>query len=730
MPTTRGLRIFNELGEDVTPLSLQDPSSAPKLTHSALFGFGEGSETGGSEWSPRTTQFTGLTDKRGGTVGGTGMVGRRSTMLSGFSQTYVVEDKDSELAAGIAPTHSGYHHSLFDDSDEVLDAGDLEKTVCCNLTETDTINLFEMPSTCVLEDDRTVPQIEARNAAYEVLCKSRIGNSRFAERGMQTINEPLKMKGTQASMADKAEKCDFAAVWDMFDEYLKLEPVDEEEEEDLLGDDTAGGGLGRPGSGADSSFSDPIPQSVMEDDDNDELPVPVSLELLPNAQEKTFIMEKALCMNTYQQRLAQFRRLPEPKPVKSVASVPTTSSIEAQSQSVMQVVAPHLLQLWVYRCPETVGRRVTCVRWNKANSDLMAVTYATLSIGDYPGLVCCWSPKNPDYPALIYRPPVGATCCDFSEANASLLAVGFHDGSLAMYSTSLKTPSPITDSFQSTDKHLGTMWDVQFVMKDQGVGEAKREVLMTISEDGRVLQWTTRQGLQNVPVLTMRRDPSFSTKKESRSRKSESFISRYAVGMHFSFCPSNTSQYLVATEAGLVHLCSMTHADQYVNTYVGHMAPVNKVHWSPFSQQVMLSCSTDWSFRVWHIEHKSAVLVVPSANKSAINDIQWSPICATQLALCTDQEVEVWDLAVSALDPLIVHPIVTRGATNTTLTFGDGGATLVVGDSNGGVTVYLLESLPEPQQDHVQQLEQVVQTQLTRLLSTEEHLLEEEEAAE
>ncbi|XP_037075703.1 dynein intermediate chain 4, axonemal-like [Pollicipes pollicipes] len=386
----------------------------------------------------------------------------------------------------------------------------------------------------------------------------------------------------------------------------------------------------------------------------------------------------------------------------------------------------------MYRCAETAGCRVTCVRWNRANPDLLAVTYATLAIGDHPGLVCCWSPKNPDHPALIYRPPTGATCCDFSEHNAALLAVGCYDGSLALYSTSQKTPRPVSDCFRSTDKHMGAVWDVQFVMKDQGVGEAQREVLMTISEDGRVLQWTTRQGLQNVPVMTMRRDPSFSNKKETRTRKSEAFISRFAVGMHFSFNPTNSAQYLVATEAGSVHRCSTSHSDQYLFTYSGHMGPVYRVHWSPFVPHVLLTCSADWSFRVWHVDHKTAVLSVPSASKSAINDIQWSPVCATQLALCTDREVEVWDLAVSALDPLIVHPSVSRAAANTTLTFGDQGACLLIGDTNGGVTVYQMESLPEPEPDQAEKLEAVVETQLSRLLSTqqEEEETEEEAAAE
>ena len=714
-PTTRGLRIISELGEDVTPLSLQDQDSGPKLTHSVLFGFGEGSEDGASEWSPMNSTYTRtITDKRGGTLG-TSL--KRSTMLSGFSQTYIIEEKESELVSGLAPTHSAYH-SVFNNLDDEI-GYDLEKPVICHCTETETINLFELPSTCVPEDDQHVPEIETKNAAYEKLCKSRAGNSRYTERAMQTINEPLKIKGTQASQAIKAEESDFAQVWDMFDEYKKLEPKEEDEEEDdPLGEDV-GGALMRPGGGdSPRQAKQPPKQGETTGDEEEDSVQQVPLETLPDIQEKTFVMEKALCMNTYQQRLAQFRRM---LPGRSEPDEPSAE----HSQSVV-MVAPHMLHLWNYRCPEASGQRVTCVRWNPANPDLLAVTYGTLEFGLHPGLVCCWSPKNPDHPALIYHTPSGAICCDFATQNAAMLAVGCYDGSLALYSTSQKSDRPVTDCFRSIDKPMGVIWDVQFVLKDQGVGEAKREVLMSISEDGRVLQWNTRQGLQTVPVMSMRRDPSFSTKKENRSRKSEAFISRSAVGLHFSFRPGNTAQYLVATEAGTAHLCSTSHSDQYLFTYSGHLASVYRAHWSPFSADVLITCSADWSFRVWHAEQKVAVIVVQSASRSAINDIQWSPLNATQLALCTDHEVEVWDLAVSTLDPLIVHPNVTRGATNTTLTFGPDGESLMIGDTAGSVAVYQLENLPAPEPDHVEKLQEVVQTQLFRVLSTLREEQEEE----
>ena len=45
----------------------------------------------------------------------------------------------------------------------------------------------------------------AKNLAYEELCKSREGNDKFTERGMQTFNNALKNKDIQA---DKVRRSD------------------------------------------------------------------------------------------------------------------------------------------------------------------------------------------------------------------------------------------------------------------------------------------------------------------------------------------------------------------------------------------------------------------------------------------------------------------------------------------------------------------------------------------
>lgn len=54
-----------------------------------------------------------------------------------------------------------------------------------------------------------------------------------------------------------------------------------------------------------------------------------------------------------------------------------------------------------------------------------------------PGLVCCWSLKNPTWPERTIRCGSAVTALDFSSSKPSQLAVGLQDGSIAIHN--LKT---------------------------------------------------------------------------------------------------------------------------------------------------------------------------------------------------------------------------------------------------------------------------------------------------
>eukprot|EP00842_Homolaphlyctis_polyrhiza_P001053 jgi/Hompol1/1949/HPOL_005792-RA len=168
--------------------------------------------------------------------------------------------------------------------------------------------------------------------------------------------------------------------------------------------------------------------------------------------------------------------------------------------------------------------------------------------------------------------------------------------------------------------------------------------------------------------------------------KSTSFIARQTGGLCFDFNPKDSNIYLVGTEDGHIHKCSCSYNEQYLSTFYAHNGPVNKVKWSPFLSGAFLSCSSDWTVRLWHQDSEEQVFRFQSG-KDSITDIAWSPHSSTCFgSVSSDGRLEIWDLQFSVLDPIINHNVLDRQLTS--VTFASLSPTILTGDDYGAVTVY------------------------------------------
>mmetsp|Transcript_83262 Transcript_83262/g.124885 ORF Transcript_83262/g.124885 Transcript_83262/m.124885 type:complete len:82 (-) Transcript_83262:306-551(-) len=59
--------------------------------------------------------------------------------------------------------------------------------------------------------------------------------------------------------------------------------------------------------------------------------------------------------------------------------------------------------------------------------------------------------------------------------------------------------------------------------------------------------------------------------------------------------------FLVATEDGSVHKSSKSYPDTYLDNYYGHTGPIYKVRCNPFWSDIFLTCSADWSCKLWKL---------------------------------------------------------------------------------------------------------------------------------
>ncbi|NWW43065.1 WDR78 protein, partial [Pedionomus torquatus] len=712
------LQVFDDEGKDVTPHPLFHPhpnAAVPRqgkpLPPSARFG-----------------------------ATGAGPYGSSRSSVSNASTTEPVLDETAEPASQQDTTVTSSDVPVRpEEVKEELTKEDLDRSVDLYLTETETIWLLDVPSVVVSAESEDAGRILERNKVYADICKNRPGNDRFVEKMMQTINGAAKNKEVQCDQIVMEDKGVLVTSWDLYDSFnlLEIKPTSKAE-----GTSAAARQSSKPhttkehhqttsvspdtGNVSPASPTRVLESAVREEEERRSIAILTS----ENFQRDLFFMERILMENIFQPKLAAYRQFPvltDPDVTSDTSTAAAVREADQKEQgkgkkgteeqretfinpsimsdinkSLEEVVPPRMEQLWSYTCDLTRGHSVSSMAWSKVNPDLLAVGYGAFDFKEQKkGLACCWSLKNPTWPERIFQCKHSVTALDFSLASPNLLAVGMYNGSVAIYDVRSRNDAALLDSSESTNKHTGPVWQLRWVEQDRGpTGAGKAERLICISADGRITAWFIQKRLDCTDLMKIKR-----TEREEKKllgmkeRKSEALISQQAAGMCFDFHPKDTNFYLAGTEEGYIHKCSCSSTEQFLETYRGHKGPVYKVAWNPFSTDMFLSCSADWSLILWHQDSQTPMLTF-SSTTAVVHDIAWSPKSVFVFAAANESRVEIWDLGVSVLNPVISCPASPREKFTSVL-FATNTDCLLVGDSKGEVSVFLLQNLAAPSGDQV-----------------------------
>ena len=406
-----------------------------------------------------------------------------------------------------------------------------------------------------------------------------------------------------------------------------------------------------------------------------------------NLLKRLQMVERAAQQNAYHRKQLDYRDLPDVKPLVLTSEkdrhkqeekgpglglpfnlAPAATSSEAAADSIdapvedddAEVAATKKLFSY-FNAKLVQGRSVTCMVWHKINQDLLAVGYGKIdTFVDHNkageavdeellgGLVLFWSLRNPEYPEKVLRTPSPVTSMEFSLLSPMLLAVGLQSGDVNIYDVkregaSWSVPVETSAGLPMGQGHTDSVWQVKWVPR----GTDRVETLVSISSDGRVLQWSIKKGLSVSCLMRL-----------ARSGQSDGWISRQASGTCFDFSPIDPTTYVVGTEEGTLHKCSVSYSEQYLETYVPHSGPVYKVKCSPRWPQLFLTCSADWSLGLYHINVKQRPIfqMRASGEDFAVTDVCWCPDNSTVFAAVTQNGMlQIWDLSVSCLDPVVSY---------------------------------------------------------------------------
>ncbi len=502
----------------------------------------------------------------------------------------------------------------------------------------------------------------------------------FSERATQTFNQPMKDRSVMSEPPPSKEFSANANQWAIYDAYMEYF----EQQKKLA---------------LKSNSSNKKGDSKSDDDDErkkDKNKVHHEILYSANMKKSAKLMERMVNQNSHDEILQDFKFWDdESDPYRKPAG--------------------SLLPLWSFSSEKSGKRQVTAICWNPKYHDMFAVGYGSYDfMKQKTGVICCYTLKNPSYPEYSFTTETGVMCLDFHPKHPSLLAVGLYDGTCMIFDLRQKENKPLILSTVKTGKHSGVVWQV-FWEKETISNSLS---FFSTSSDGRVTNWTlSKNELQYTDVMHLKlessRSPSNSSAVNSSTTvngngggnnaamssstalaksmrasavtedASDDYLIGLAGGTCFDFNKKHDQIFVVGTEEGKIFECSKAYNSQYLQTYEGHSMTVYSVKWNYYHPSVFLSCSADWTVKLWHRDYKKALMTFDLG--SSVGDVAWAPYSSTTFAAVTeDGKVHVFDLSIVKHDSLCRQAVIKK-AKLTHVAFNPSEHIVMVSDDKGQV---------------------------------------------
>ncbi|XP_062254077.1 dynein, axonemal, intermediate chain 1, paralog 2 [Platichthys flesus] len=463
----------------------------------------------------------------------------------------------------------------------------------------------------------------------------------FSERGTQTLNNPLRERSSQTEPPPRRNFSATANQWEIYDahmEELQKQEKNKEKQKATL-----------PKTESDRSKKRLLLMETQSDD-------------LTKVGKASNIFERMIHQNTFDDIAQDFKYFED-------------ASDEFRDQE------GTLLPLWKFQYEKAKTLSVTALCWNNNIQDLFAVGMGSYNFSKQGcGMVVFYSLKNSSFPEYIYPTKSGVLCLDIHQQHSNLVAVGFYDGCVAVYDLKKEGLEPVHKSTAKTGKHTEPVWQVRWQNDDMD----NNHNFYSVSSDGRVVSWTlVKNELIYTDIIRLSLNGAVSEGPEDTQ------LPIFACGTAFDFHKQIDSLFLVGTEEGKIHKCSKTYSSQFLDTYDAHSMAVDAVRWNHFHPKVFISCSSDWTVKIW--DHTINTPMFTFDLNAAVGDVSWSPYSSTVFAaVTTDGKVHVFDLSVNKYEAICRQSVVARKTKLTHLEFNPVYHIITVGDDRGYVTSFKL----------------------------------------
>lgn len=631
-------------------------------------GFGDGGDYDDDDMAPPTEvkkipegQIQGLTEEQLNEIFTKGISAGDPNVLKSTNVAYDYESgeyKSLPKASALAVHFFMEGRLLPSDSDEARDQAKFVDLIANR-------ELLLASSSTSTTDDKKNAEEEASDDYPEVALSGTLplkNQFNFSERATMTINNPMRQKQVTTEPPPTSDYKSETSQWDVYDTYLnevtsRLDAAKElEQKKPVMG-----------GKKKAEGEEDDVEVVNFDVGANDEAATPPALE------KALKIMERIVHTNSESECFQDYKYF------------------EDKSELKREDGRGSFLPLWRFAFSKAHRKTVTALSWNPVFTDLFAVGYGSYDFTKQtPGLICCFTLKNTSYPEYSFETESGVMSLDFHPVKSSLLCVGMYDGTVAVYDVR-KRGGPIYTATNPKVKHTEPVWQVYW--SRAAVAEDAEEPplsFFSVSSDGRVTNWVlSHTDLLNDEVVTLKLSQTDSSDKAEEA----STVVGLAGGSCFDFDKAKEHLFVVGTEEGSIEAYSREHNTQHVRKFgvdTAHHMAVYAVKWNTFHPDVFLSCSADWTVKLW--EKNTTKPVMTWDLNTAVGDICWSPYSSTVFAcITTDGKVRVYDLKVNKHEP-IGETRVNKKSKLTHVSFNPTSPTVCVGDDRGVVTVLKLSS--------------------------------------
>lgn len=551
------------------------------------------------------------------------------------------------------------------------------QSMVVSLQESPTEFLVFMPGSVFAEDDAEYEEAKSRNVSFEKTKSKRIEHSGwFKERSAQTFH---KSQRNSASETMSPEGRDCGAGFSPHD--LDFDKNTEPSLMDSFGEPFTAALTAPAGCLLDVSDGEYPSSSSSNHSEKGNLKsaaAPATIQQVSDDWSKTRILgSSGLATATRTMDLAIQQTFDGSTQLRFLGIPPKGTELIHPSRTE---------KLFAFHYSESAeSRPATTMCFNKSNPHHLAVGYGGTGAEENSGMILLWSLRNFNHPEALIATAAAVCALDYSESRPAIIACGHMNGVIALYDSSRSRASigmPVAESTCIQGRHQQPVNAVKWVMN------GRHEKLISCSSDGKVYLWECKKGLSLTPLMTL-----------NRIGGSGSAISRVAAGLCLSFPLPTATEYVVGTGDGDLIQCSTSYSDGGNVFSEAHTAPILQIKHSPFVKEIFLTCSSDWTAKLWVATSQddcTSKLELSSANmRCHINDIAWSPTVSTVFALVADDgRIDIYDLSCSVLDAKeTIKPSAAEGYLDmkrTTCLFSPDGSTLLAGSSGGKVDVFIL----------------------------------------